>query len=320
VINSPASSYRLWEHDLPGTYSQLEEEYALLAESRALLDFSHLEWVRVAGPDAMSFLQGLLSQNIHGIPVGTTAAAWLLDRNGKILVDMQIYRTEPQTYLLGVLPRMGSRLLELLDHYLIMDDIRLTLAEEQTCFSIQGPGASDVAPLDGAVCFSNDRSGHGGYDLLCLKENAPAAIQHFLDSGIKACGFSALDLTRVLAFIPWFGIDMKPGLNPMIYGGAGRISDTKGCFVGQETVARTRDRGRPPQLLVQLRRPGKLTADQGFDLTCAGKPAGEITSLASPPGSGDIWTLATLKYTYAESGDELKDPQGNTWLLQRRAD
>lgn len=302
-----------WDRDLPAYFDDVAAEVHLLRQGVGLLDLSFFDLVAISGPDAGTFLQGLVSQDVRTVKPGNAARSWLLDASGKILFPLTIHNFADRGLVLETGPGMGQDLIAHLDRYLIMEDARLEVLTDHGLVSLQGPKA--VSP-EGLAAVANDRCGHGGYDLLVTRDQVPALLADGLGQGVAQVGWEAFNLVRMQAFLPWFGVDMETGVNALIYGHDQRVSHTKGCFIGQETVAKTRDRGRPPQLLVLLRLEDQGTAARGDQLTADDKPVGQLTSVARDDRG--IWAFALLKYKSAQA-DQISDAQGRTWHVQQRA-
>ena len=314
MLPRPALTRALWDTELPLAYGDPRVEYMRLVSGVGLIDFSFCEAIRCRGRDAVSFLQGMVSQDVARLAINGGAPAWILDINGKIRFPLHIYRLAADELVLLVLPGRADAVREHLDRYLIMEEAALEPAPELTCLSLQGPDAASLE-LPGIVAIDHDRSGFGGIDLIGTRQDLEAAIGV---SGEQAApvGFAALDRARIEAFMPWYTCEIKPGTNPLIYGSTG-ISHTKGCFIGQETVAKTRDRGRPPQLLVQLRTEGASETSARELRTADGKPVGEITSMTEA-AEAPTTALAVVRFAAAEA-DTLEDSAGRAWHIIRRA-
>lgn len=293
-----------------------------MTTDRGLLDLGSYQWLRARGPDAEGFLQGMVTQNIQGLKTGEAAPAWVLESSGKIIILIHIFRMAGDDFLIQTPPGRASDLHRVLDRYLIMEDLNLRAAPDWYGVSLQGPKASEARancpPLQGeSRWFEHDRCGLGGFDILFPVELVEPIVGTLASSGLIPVGMIALNRARIEAFLPWFGIDMKEGINPMVYGAADRISAKKGCYIGQETVAMTRDRGRPPMLLVWLECPEAIAPVGTIDLLVEGKTAGELTSAVFCPARGTCLAIGTVKFASAEPATNLADGAGRNWTILR---
>jgi len=309
--HTPRATRTLWGTELSGDYGDRDSERRLLREHGGLLDFSFIELVDCKGPDAASFLQGMLSADVVGLAEGSATPAWVLEVSGKIRFLLHVYKRAADHLTLACLPGEAEAVVTHLDRYLIMEKATLTHDRETAMLSLQGPEVEEP-DSPGITSFPHDRCGLGGYDLLGDAETLRAFAK---ESEGQPIGFDALDHLRIQGFSAWYRRDIEPGTNPLVYGNTG-ISHTKGCFIGQETIAKTRDRGRPPRLLVQVSGQPGSRIETPTPLLVDGKEAGKITSVTrdEQPTIG----LAILKAAHVAL-DELSDEHGNTWRITRRA-
>ena len=292
--------------------------YRLLQTGCGRLNIGNLEFLSVSGPDAASFLQGLLSQNVHGISIGASAPSWVLDANGKILFAVHILRVSERSFLLQTAGEV-SDLHTHLDRYLVMEDAILA-SDGLRCISLQGRGTeawleAHRQQLAQTTTWQHDRFGLGGCDLV-FKHEQETEIGAILDgAGLPHLRPAALEVARIEAFRPLFGKDMAAGVNPLIYGLGHWASSTKGCYVGQETIARTRDRGHPPRIAVLLATDETTPPNSVCALQHEGKPAGELTSAGWSPSRGNPLAIAILKFRLAEKGQKVNDIAGREWTV-----
>ena len=161
--------------------------------------------------------------------------------------------------------------------------------------------------------------------LVCRRDEATAIATRILEAGISAIGMEALNMARVEAFMPWFHQDVQAGGQPLIFGHAGRISNTKGCFIGQETVAKTRDRGHPPRQMILLKSSGKKVPDSGTELVFGDYVVGTITSATYSPRFQALLAMAVVKYRFIQDIGKQDNPTvhdllGNTWTVDQISD
>ena len=310
---------KAWPHH----FTSVEEEYQALTNRVSLLNFEHLEWIRMRGSDVVSFLQGMVTQNVPGIEINHSQSAFLLDSGGKIVTMIRIFRFEEELFLLQTEPGESQKVYEQLDKYLITEDVEMSLAPDLTCVSFQGPETLRFAQKwgePGQLWMNHDRCGLGGFDMICPNNAVPTLSLVFAEMGATPTGMAALDQVRMESFLPWYGRDMEPGRNPLIYGVGGRVSFDKGCYVGQETVAKTRDRGRPPQLMVRLRSDGENLPRFNTPLTRDDKEVGVITSAVYSPKYEGPLALGLVSFKLAEAQQQFIDHNGQLWTIDQVSD
>lgn len=241
-----------------------------------------LVWVE--GADAAGFLQGLLSNDVAGLAVGASCPALLLDAKGHVQVDPRVYRDGDDAFTLVVEPDLADLLAGLLERYHFSEVLERIGPEPSDVVTVAGlagdpSGAADLV-LGGRVPGTVDLvSGDAGATLAALAVPEVAA--------------EALEVVRIEAGVPRIGVDTGPvslvqeaGLE------ATAVSFAKGCYLGQETVARTAYRGRVNRRLRGLML--STSARVGAAVTGGERELGHLTSVALSPGLGPI-ALAMLR-------------------------
>lgn len=248
--------------------------------------------VWVDGPDAAGFLHGLLSQDITSMSDGDVRDALLLDKTGHIRVDLRVVRTAPDAFTLITDADAGDRLTGLLDEYHFSEEVEVIgpePVETVTFLDRTDPfvkGAELVVPsrIPGAVDAVGD----------------PASI---IDADATvAVDDAELEARRIAAGLPRFGVDITDRTLVHEAGLQRRaVSFDKGCYLGQETVARVEYRGGVNKRLVGLRSTTPL--DVGTTLLRGDRAVGTVTSSAVHPVLGPV-ALATVRKE-AEDGSEI---------------
>jgi tRNA-modifying protein YgfZ len=241
------------------------------------------DFLRVHGPDAASYLQGQCSQDLDAIALGSGADALVLSPQGKVDALTRVVRLGANEFVLDTDAGWGSALKVRLERFKLRVAVELEPLAWR-CVALRGPEAADVAgggPVggDGSSTLFVPFSWGGvfGVDLL-----GPAAQ---VPSGVALCDDDAWEALRVEAGIPSMGAEIDEGTIPAEVGVVERcVSFTKGCFTGQELVARLDARGSR----VARRLCGLLVEDAGAPLPGAGElelvagdeDAGRVTSVA----------------------------------------
>jgi folate-binding protein YgfZ len=240
------------------------------------------ELIWVEGGDAESFLQGLLSNDVAALAPGGTCRALMLDSAGHIRADMRVARTAPDGFTLVVDDGGGGALAALLDGYLFSEDVDILGPEPAALLTLvdgeEAGGAEIVLP--GRIPGTRDLVG-----------GDPAALA--AAAGAPLAPAARLEARRVEAGVPRFGVDVTTA--NLVQEAAletAAVSFDKGCYLGQETVARVAYRGRVNRRLVGvvLDRP----AAHGATLTVEGRDVGTLTSPVDSPAFGHIG-LAILR-------------------------
>jgi tRNA-modifying protein YgfZ len=285
--------------EIDAQYRQLREECGLVErEGRGLLI--------VGGAEAAEYLQGQLTNDVEAIEPGTGAYAALLDRKGHMQADMRVLRPGDGPGLwLDIEPEGLAAASRHLQMYKIGREVEVTDAgDEYALLSLIGPRAVEVAgsaPLPENACQAVTVGGAGclavgtaaGIDLFVPTAERERARDALLAAGAVAVSPEAAEILRIEAGLPRFGAEMGTETMPAEAGIVERaVSFTKGCYIGQETVARLHYKGRPNRHLRGLR--FSAPAEPGAALRLGEKEVGTVGSAAVSPAFGAVG-LAILR-------------------------
>ena len=152
----------------------------------------------------------------------------------------------------------------------------------------------------------NEITGEIGYDLLLPVEGLPLLFTTLIAAGAQPVGQAALNTLRVEAGIPQYGVDMDESHFPMEAGLAERaISETKGCYLGQETIARGMAQGRMNRYLMGLEIRGEDIPQKGQAIQKEGRSIGSITSAIRSPALEKVIALGYIHRNFAKPGTEI---------------
>jgi folate-binding protein YgfZ len=235
--------------------------------------------VRVSGPDAVSFLQGQCSQDIAGLGVGQSAWSLVLQPQGKVDALVRVARLTDDAVLLDTDGGFGEALIARLSRFKLRVKAQIEPLAWR-CLALRGPDASiAAADLVGADHLVLDASWPGlpGVDVLG-PEPGPT-----IPAGVPLVDPSAYEAVRIEAGAPTMGAELTERTIPAEAGIVDRtVSFTKGCFTGQELVARIDSRGgNVPRHLRGLVLDGAVPL--GASVMVGAKQVGAITSVASRP-------------------------------------
>jgi folate-binding protein YgfZ len=233
--------------------------------------------LRVAGPDAVAFLQGQCSQDVAALAVGGSAWSLVLQPQGKVDALVRATRTATDAVVLDTDAGFGDALVGRLARFKLRVEADIDRLEWR-CLALRGPGAAALAAtVAGPDVLVADASWPGlpGVDLLGPAPGVPA--------GVPLIGQATYQVARIEAGIPAMGAELTDKTIPAEAGIVERtVSFTKGCYTGQELVARIDSRGgHVPRHLRGVVIEG--TAPVGASVVVGGKPAGTLTSVAVTP-------------------------------------
>ncbi len=311
---------RGWE--LPGRYQDPIQEHRAVRESVGLLDLSFQTVFRVTGTERTRFLNGMLTNDINKLEEGQGCYACLLTPQGKILADLKVYALRDY-HLMELDARWKEQALNHLNKYIIADDVAFDELEDSV-LALQGPEATMTLqrllpsvdlPRGKHGCVEvmfKDHSywiiqfsltGEEGYKLTIPAERAADVWTALHEGSATPVGMAALNILRLEAGIPWFGIDFDEENFPQEAGIEDRtVNFTKGCYIGQEFVIRIAHRGHVNRRISGLLIERESIPHPGDRVLYEGKEVGRISSAALSPTLGKIIGLGMLRRESQEPG------------------
>jgi folate-binding protein YgfZ len=275
--------------------------YAALRGGCALVDRSEMGKLAFTGADAAAFLDGQVTNDVQALPPGSGCYAALLTNKGKMLGDVRLLRVDDETVLLHCERSALQAVFDVLRRAQVGWKSELQKRTLQDAWlSLIGPGARAVA---GAEDLPEDEHAHRaatiggaqvrvvttdlGVDVLCAAEDAEAVRGALVAAGAAEVPADAAEVVRVESGRPRYGVDLDDTVIPQEAGLNERaVSFTKGCYVGQETVARLHYKGKPNRHLRGLRLSAPVAA--GTPLHLGEREVGRVTSAAISPRLGPI--------------------------------
>ncbi len=297
--------------------------YRVLTERAGLLDRSESGKLALTGPQAASVLNGQISNEVEDLAPGAGVYAALLTNKGKMLGDLRVLNTGSELLLLTERVALQA-LFDALRRGAIGWDAELhkrTL--QQALLSVIGPRARAVAgDVDGAEHANRVAEVGGasvllvatdlGVDVVCAAEDADRVRAALVAAGAVEVDDAAAEIVRVESGRPRYGVDVDDGTIPQEAGLNERaVSFSKGCYVGQETVARLHWRGKPNRHLRGLRLSSVVPV--GSSLSLGEREVGRLTSVVDSPVHGPIG-LALVRRE-AAVGDSVVVDGGGTAVV-----
>lgn len=291
------------------------EEFEALETALVVPLFGHTA-LRVTGADRLDFVHGQLSNEVKRLQVNTFSQNLLLNHRGHALAQMNVFRRDDDLFL-AVENNSGELVERELKAHIIFDQVELqNLSETITSFTVQGKEAARVLERFGALPSGNvfiqvpfasakilihasKRTVPGGFDVHVLSKDAESLLTMLLESGATLGGEMALDMSRVEAGIPYAETEAGEGVLPQEAGLEPLVSYTKGCYLGQEIMARIEARGNLHRSLKDL----KLSAipeTLDRDIRLADRAIGRLGTVVVHPELGVI-SLAVLRDVAADA-------------------
>lgn len=257
-------------------------------------DLSARTKLRLTGADRVRFLHGQVSSDVRALKAGQAHYACVMTAKGKMCADIFIH-AEADALLLDADATLREELVARLERYLIADDVIIhDVTDELALFHVVPPQP------DG---WRTQRLGVEGSDhFVPMAERAG----FLAGRGLSEWSESEMELARISAGVPRWGLDLAPDTIPVEAGLEERaISYTKGCYIGQEVISRIKSIGQVAHRLVRLRSTGEMPVG-GKILTVEGGATGEVTSVCARPDGAGWLALGYVRRAQAEVGTTVR--------------
>ncbi len=306
-------------------FSNTPDELAALLTSAGVYDLGWRRFLRCTGEDRVRWLNGMVTNFVGGLDENTGCYAFVLNAQGRIQGDLDIYRRADSLWLETDAAQVET-LTAFLDRYIIMDDVALEPQPAWTAIGVAGPLAATKmaatglpAPTCSLHIAETTMRGHAvvvaattsplvpRYELWLEQEYVLDGWNALRDAGVIPCGAAPIEQLRILEGTPAYSFDITNKDLPQETGQMRALHFTKGCYLGQEIVERIHSRGNVHRTFT-----GFVLADAsptpGTPLLADGKPVGEITSVARivMPRIGErVVALGTIRREALERSAEL---------------
>jgi len=297
-----------------------------LRQSAVFVDGAGHDVLRATGNDRAGFLHRITSGKVVGVEPGQGSQTLLLDVRGRVLARLLVF-VRAKSLRVMVPSAQGESVAAGLSKFAIMDDFQIVPEPELVSLAVLGPkagaalGAAGVAVPSGlaeaplyahaevaSAAFGSLWVAHGrasGADGLCVVASRPAReaiVAALLAGGIARLPGEIAEALRIVAMEPKLGAEITPDRFPVEIGLGAAIDHSKGCYVGQETIVRMRDRGNIRKRLARLQLAGTVWPKPGDKVTADGQPnAGLVTSAGALPGENPV-ALAVVSTAIALGG------------------
>ena len=294
--------------------SGLDAETAALRHGAGAFRSSR-DVLAVRGPDAEAYLQGQLSQDVAALAVGGAADSLLLEPDGKLSALLRVTRIDGQGFVLDVDAGYGEAVAARLRRFLLRSKVEMEKLAWR-CLSLRGPAVGEAAAgllavlaERGVLALPFEWNGWEGIDLLGSEDVVLGPEAAELPAGLVACGPAAVEACRIVAGIPAMGTELTGKTIAAEAGLVERtVSFTKGCYTGQELVARIDARGsntprRLRGLVIEGGQSDPAPAAGDAVVSADGVQVGEVTRAAWSPGQ-----QAWVALGYVKRGTDVPAP------------
>jgi folate-binding protein YgfZ len=284
--------------------ASFETQYDELRRGRAVVPLNDFSSVTLRGADRQRFLHNFCTNDVARLTPGGSCEAFFTDVKGKILGHGLVTCRDSELVIVGA-PRQAPMLVDHLERYVLRDDVELrdTSAERSFLLAV-GECVAGEFPWNLV-----DREYAGIVEASSL-ESARIAGE-FADRGFVLVAWPAFTAARIEAGVGLFGVDFGNENFPQEVGrDREAISFTKGCYLGQETVARIDALGHVNRRLVGVRFFAEQVPDTGMDLLQTGKKVGHVTSAVFSPQWSAPLALAMVRRAANSPGTQLESALG----------
>jgi folate-binding protein YgfZ len=293
-------------------------EYKALTSGVGVTDFSTCTQIELTGADRASFLHNFCTNEIRKLAVGEGCEAMVLDGKGHVQFFVYVFCRD-ESLVVETVPGQGERLIKHLDRYLISEKVTLhDRSAEWSELLVAGARSADL--LSRLVSGELPNKSFANVDTEFGKEKFPVSIRRvpmtqpfgfllsspraaantvwteLVQAGAMACGDQAIEAARIEAGMPWYTADVTERNLPQELARDDRaISFVKGCYLGQETVARIDALGHVNRTLVGVRFSGEKVPSAGDDLLADNQIVGQVTSATFSPRLNAPLALAYVR-------------------------
>lgn len=314
---------------------ELRKQYEALTAAAGWCDVGHRTQIEFTGMDCARFLHNLCTNDIVRLQPGTGCEAFVTNVQGKTVGYIYVFR-DTDSIVVDTVPRQGESLMAHFDRYHIREDVQLRDQSASWKALLLSGQASPRLLADESVEVPAEYLCHGGVVLfgqhvslrrveitgataflISGEQDAVARIsQRMTDVGAEPCGQTAFDMARIETGSPLFGRDISDQNLPQEVNRDDRaISFDKGCYLGQETVARIDALGHVNRTLRGVKFGGDDVPEAGSELRVGGQPAVRITSAAFSPKLDAPLALGYVRRKHSTPGTRLATDAGDVEVV-----
>jgi folate-binding protein YgfZ len=340
---------------VPGNYGDTLFEYASVREGGVgLIDLSSRGRIMVSGSEAIQFLNGLITNDMKTLAEDSWMPAAFPNVQGRLIASVRVTRlrdvqTETDrnvcpTFLIDTEAATHDRVLKTIERFTLAGDFRVTDVTNQTAhITLQGKKAAQVvgtvlgedvagmAPTEAkqtvwprsevtrnSTVVRATHTGEDGFDLIVKASDAIGLWDALHAAGARPVGYDALEMLRIEAGIPRYGIDIDETNVVTEAALDDAVSYTKGCYVGQEIIARIKYRGHVAKRLTGITFAQAVKVEAGAAIkSMDDKEIGRVTSSIYSPHLGQTIGLGFVKYDYLNPDTNVRIIAGDEQLPAR---
>lgn len=318
--------------DLPVQFSSIKEEHEAVRTKAGLFDVSHMGEVSVKGPDALTYLQKMVTNDVSKLEDGKALYTPMCYPDGGTVDDQLIYKIADNDYLVVINAANIDKDVEWLQKHVEEDVEVKNVSDDMAQVALQGPLAEevlqtltdedlsaitffrfkqhvDIAGIDAFVSRTG-YTGEDGFEIYMSPEDGTALWDKILeagkDKGVVPCGLGARDTLRFEARLPLYGQELTPDISPLEAGiGFAVKVDKEVDFIGKEALKEQKLHG-VPRKLVGIEMIGRGIPRHGYPVFVGEKQVGEVTTGTQSPTLKKNVGLVLIDKQYAQIDQEVE--------------
>ena len=308
-----------------------ENEYAAIASHVGLIDRSYLSKVKLVGHDCLDLLQRISTNDLTQLTTGNSVRTILTTEKGKVLDLVSLYKMSDQSLLL-LSHAPASAITQWIDRFIVLEDVKVTdVTHAYGLLTLLGPNAQKALELASQardeklasiakvietttegmeiVIGPPEHSRWVGFNILVEARRRTDLEKRLLETGramgLIRCSSSVVEAHRIERGIPLYGKELTQDVNPLEAGLHEYVSYTKGCYVGQEVIARLHTYQKVQKRLMGIIINERVGLPLGSKVRYKEIDAGLVTSVAFSPRVGGMVALVYLRAQCAEAETEV---------------
>src|ERR1700683_551472 len=300
-------------------------EFAALVGGCGVYDLGFRARISLTGGDRVRWMNGMVTNNIRDLGWGHGVYVFLLNPQGRILGDMYVYNLG-ERLVVETDRSQVEKIVATFDHYIIMDDVEVAdISAEKTALGLAGPKSRAVLNAAGievpemqplqvitpqcncdcdcmeCTVVRGEDAQQESYEIWLAPKDVYKTWQALIAAGAIPAGSEALEMQRIVAGVPLYGVDIRERDLPQETEQTRALNFNKGCYVGQEIVERIRSRGNVHRKFTGFLLEGAAAVAAAAKIISDEKEVGEVTSVAAIPTASGERTVA-LGYIRREVG------------------
>ena len=306
------------------SHRNMEIQYRAVRENAGIFNRNKRGKVRAEGADCLRFLHGMVTNTVESLAENGGNYAAVTSARGQTLLDIWVHRLQDCIYM-ETEPGLATKLIETLDRYLIADDVALSdESDTWAILGVQGPTAHEligrvvgrvptdlpehhtvIHAFDGIPIWVTARSytGEPGCDLRIAQDHADSLRRALVTAGGTPIGWQVGEILRVEAGIPRYGAEIDELVVPLEAGLNRAVDFDKGCYIGQEVIAKMHFRGRPRRYLTGLLLSGNTPVSGNIIVN--DKTVGRVTTCVKSLRLNRVIALSIIRRGYHEAGQRV---------------